>query len=531
MDTIRFFLKLFHLLSIIHLISGQGAPEPQHTFWGYNIFNDASELKEWTTYNSEYCTGCQGFKIRIWGNGGYIYKTASVNTMGYDHITINFTLQSSSSNPLETGEYAEVQYNLDKQTNNWQTLQSYDQNDMTPNITDTIELRNGKNNVGVRIRFRNTGSSSTSDAFYIGGAVWLTGTIITDDPTIYPSNSPSVHQSHKPTLTPSNQPTNNPSTQPTNHPTQLSNLPTNPTFNLTYNTSFLPSINPTLTPTNNPTSQPTNNPSTQPTYHPTQPSKSPTENPTLDIIINMDTTMIRDSMENVKSTYLTSERGINSQSLDHNKTQPMTIIILTVICVLIIFISFCVRYLRKTTKIKKNNAFDYTELIDFTPENAIDNHSLIDDDIDIDDIENVLKENPINGGPSFVEDTQKNINKNKKQYVKDWNTNELLNWILQIENGTYIKYKQTLYSALNENQINGKNIKDINEINLKYFGINILSDRKHLMKHINNLISSQLYQRQIEGQNENNDNHHNVNDVINMINHTYGNENKDNDII
>eukprot|EP01084_Bolivina_argentea_P207660 354263_1 len=278
-------LLLFYLLQIVHQTSSQGAPDPQHKFWGYNDFNSDGDLQPWTQNKVEVCNTpeCDQAKIRIRGNDGYIYRTKSVNTIGYHHITIQFTLDSSGNDPLENGELAKVQYNIDDKTSNWITLESYDNDDMTPYITANIELPvNATNNNGVRIRFKNTGDSYDNDAFYISGALSLTATIITNDPTTDPTNVP----------------TNAPTIGPTNQPTYSTNAPTiPPTINPTLTPTIDPSVQPTTHPTNYPTENPTNNPTSQP-------STDPTKKPTLVVII-MDPTVSPTHILTSESTQIT----------------------------------------------------------------------------------------------------------------------------------------------------------------------------------------------------------------------------------
>eukprot|EP01084_Bolivina_argentea_P271468 461926_1 len=101
-----------------------------------------------------------------------------------------------------------------------------------------------------------------------------------------------------------------------------------------------------------------------------------------------------------------------------------------------------------------------------------------------------------------TDDTEKKQNDNKTgKYVIEWSTQELLNWILSVEDGRYKIFKDKLSSGFNDEQVNGQNIKDVNEQDLRHYGVNILSDRKDLMKHIQSLVSSPLYQAQVEGEN------------------------------
>ena len=69
------------------------------------------------------------------------------------------------------------------------------------------------------------------------------------------------------------------------------------------------------------------------------------------------------------------------------------------------------------------------------------------------------------------------LDKYNKLKYEEWNTKEILVWINNLDNGIYKKYNHQL----------SKNLKDLNEIHLKEFGIIQFGHRIAIMKHIKKL--------------------------------------------
>eukprot|EP01084_Bolivina_argentea_P276155 471148_1 len=107
--------------------------------------------------------------------------------------------------------------------------------------------------------------------------------------------------------------------------------------------------------------------------------------------------------------------------------------------------------------------------------------------------------NYIIDGVSFVYDTSKKTERKVNKYVIEMDTNDVMNWLLELENGRYYKCKHKLLLGFNNEHVNGANIKDVNEQDLRHYGVNSLSDRKDLIKHIDSLVNSELYEPQLEG--------------------------------
>eukprot|EP01084_Bolivina_argentea_P278859 476603_1 len=194
------FVSLSLISILVHQISSQ-APEPRYTFWEYAHFDSEYDLANWTTKNAQPIGAFNNKKIRIGGNDGYIYHTKGVNTIGYQHITLEFQLSYSKLDPLENGEVATVAYSIDSQIKNWTKIATYNKKELYPYIKTSIELpSNANNNIGVRIGFENSGNSEIYDAFYISHMLRLTGTKITLTPTNEPTNEPSIDPTIEPTM-------------------------------------------------------------------------------------------------------------------------------------------------------------------------------------------------------------------------------------------------------------------------------------------------------------------------------------------
>eukprot|EP01083_Nonionella_stella_P084852 234957_1 len=94
---------------------------------------------------------------------------------------------------------------------------------------------------------------------------------------------------------------------------------------------------------------------------------------------------------------------------------------------------------------------------------------------------------------SFVVDTA-------RKYVVEWDTRDVLHWVGELEDGRYKHYVQQLSTGFRKEQVNGRNIEQLNGQDLRNYGIHLLSDRKQILKHIQELTNSEMYQPQLEGQ-------------------------------
>merc|ERR1712154_172108 len=76
---------------------------------------------------------------------------------------------------------------------------------------------------------------------------------------------------------------------------------------------------------------------------------------------------------------------------------------------------------------------------------------------------------------------------------REWGVEEILLWIMSLENGLFVTYKSNLSKNLSMNEIEGNDLKDINEHNAwrEFGGMNKFAHRKLLIEHVKSLIHSQ----------------------------------------
>ena len=71
----------------------------------------------------------------------------------------------------------------------------------------------------------------------------------------------------------------------------------------------------------------------------------------------------------------------------------------------------------------------------------------------------------------------------------EWDTLDIITWILSLENGRYNKYKSKLEISLNEENVKGTHLAKVNVLDIKGWGIVDFSDKKSLMVAINALVN------------------------------------------
>eukprot|EP01084_Bolivina_argentea_P231453 390326_1 len=86
----------------------------------------------------------------------------------------------------------------------------------------------------------------------------------------------------------------------------------------------------------------------------------------------------------------------------------------------------------------------------------------------------------------------------KKQNIdiskwKTWNTEEVLLWVLSLENDRYLKYENKLKSALIEESVTGEDLNDVDSNDIKRWGVVTFKDNKILIKKIKELINNNNY--------------------------------------
>ena len=73
---------------------------------------------------------------------------------------------------------------------------------------------------------------------------------------------------------------------------------------------------------------------------------------------------------------------------------------------------------------------------------------------------------------------------------KSWDHEQILFWILSLDDGRFTKYEKKLESQLGEEEISGEDLVDVNENDVTRWGINKFSDKKYLIKSIKQLINN-----------------------------------------
>ena len=94
---------------------------------------------------------------------------------------------------------------------------------------------------------------------------------------------------------------------------------------------------------------------------------------------------------------------------------------------------------------------------------------------------------------------------------KQWNWEQILAWIISIEDGRFKKYEMELQKVLMEEEPSGEDLDNVNEIDIKRWGIKKFGDIKILVKCVKHVVNN-------NGAQDNNDNGNNNNNNIAMAN-------------
>ena len=71
---------------------------------------------------------------------------------------------------------------------------------------------------------------------------------------------------------------------------------------------------------------------------------------------------------------------------------------------------------------------------------------------------------------------------------EQWTFIQIVEWITNLDNGRFVAYKDVLSASMEEEEIVGRNLYEVNELDIKSWGIKKFDDKKTLMKHIKALI-------------------------------------------
>ena len=85
------------------------------------------------------------------------------------------------------------------------------------------------------------------------------------------------------------------------------------------------------------------------------------------------------------------------------------------------------------------------------------------------------------------EDTKKlNVNN-----FYNWKSDDILEWILSLDNGLFVEYKEILNKSLNEENLNGQNLDKVDKEDIKIWGVKDFEHRRKLYQHFQSLTSKE----------------------------------------
>eukprot|EP01084_Bolivina_argentea_P218203 370335_1 len=88
---------------------------------------------------------------------------------------------------------------------------------------------------------------------------------------------------------------------------------------------------------------------------------------------------------------------------------------------------------------------------------------------------------------------------------KEWDYNDVIEWIFSIENGLFQKhYENDLHREITENQLSGNDLVQLTTNDMKGFGIKLFKHKKLLEQHIQKLLNQNNNANQNNNENQNN---------------------------
>ena len=70
----------------------------------------------------------------------------------------------------------------------------------------------------------------------------------------------------------------------------------------------------------------------------------------------------------------------------------------------------------------------------------------------------------------------------------EWDGESVLHWIMSLEDGRFKPYENVIRQSLIEEQVRGSHLSDVNEVDVKGWGVKPFDDKKALARHIQNLV-------------------------------------------
>ena len=276
-------------------------------------------------------------------------------------------------------------------------------------------------------------------------------------------------------------PTSNPSVDPTTHPTTIPTV--NPTSDPTMMPTREPSTDPTNAPTNNPSNPPTGAPTASPTY---TPSTRPTVPPAV--------------------IYQLQD---NDEEADKAKIINILIGIFTffgLICLCICWVIWTAEKQKRvrdkaasaemvknsTAKLQSgtddgNETMTYEKQVPSAPaeDNAGKDTLKSTDKEEGYGYKDVAASAPLKGDHDDVNATNK-----VDDYMK-WNDEDILEWIMELDDGLFVEYKKTLQQSLKEENVRGVNLVNVDKMDIKIWGVIDIEHRRKLFLHIQSLVNTE----------------------------------------
>ena len=85
------------------------------------------------------------------------------------------------------------------------------------------------------------------------------------------------------------------------------------------------------------------------------------------------------------------------------------------------------------------------------------------------------------------ENTELKQNEIDEGNYEQWTWRQILKWILSLNNGQYERYQSCLAQHLEQAQVKGSDLRLVNEIDLKSWGVIVFADMKSLKHHFDRL--------------------------------------------
>jgi hypothetical protein len=87
---------------------------------------------------------------------------------------------------------------------------------------------------------------------------------------------------------------------------------------------------------------------------------------------------------------------------------------------------------------------------------------------------------------AYERDLSKQLKPETKDYRK-WKSEDIVKWILTLDNGIYSVYADKLCQAFKQNELTGEDLESIRREDLYLFGVTVFKHRVSLMKHFSNI--------------------------------------------